>query len=84
MTQAALFKDLLLESQHFRLYSHKTFANGVYGVRFLMGSPRMEGLDDVARVTRNVCNMSQGLVELVPDGGAMLVGAYTRSLFGST
>ena len=52
--QAKIFKELLLASRHFRLYTHKNQTAGC-GVRFLMGSPRMEGLDDVARVTRSVC-----------------------------
>jgi hypothetical protein len=39
LAQATLFKELLLASQHFRLYSQKTISegvDGVYGVRFLM------------------------------------------------
>mmetsp|Transcript_3109 Transcript_3109/g.7183 ORF Transcript_3109/g.7183 Transcript_3109/m.7183 type:complete len:793 (+) Transcript_3109:425-2803(+) len=79
LAQATLFKEMLLASQHFRLYSHKTFEDGVYGVRFLMGSPRMEGLDDVQRVTRYVCEHQddyhagkEGLLHLVPDAGMMV------------
>ena len=44
----------------------------MYGVRFLMGSPRMEGLDDVDRVTKCVCERDQGLLELVPESGMMV------------
>lgn len=72
LAQATIFKELLLASQHFRLYSQKTLAEGVYGVRFLMGSPRMEGLDDVDRVTKCVCERDQGLLELVPESGMMV------------
>lgn len=72
LAQATIFKELLLASQHFRLYSQKTIGDGVYGVRFLMGSPRMEGLDDVDRVTKCVCERDQGLLELVPESGMMV------------
>uniref|UniRef100_A0A7S0X7B6 Pyridoxal phosphate-dependent transferase n=1 Tax=Mantoniella antarctica TaxID=81844 RepID=A0A7S0X7B6_9CHLO len=75
LAQAAIFKALLLASQHFRLYSQKTISDdndGAYGVRFLMGSPRMEGLDDVDRVTKCVCDRDHGLLELVPESGMMV------------
>ena len=74
LTQATIFKELLLASKHFRLYSQKTHGDGdVYGVRFLMGSPRMEGLDDVFRVTRCVAERDEGLMNLVPDSSGMMV-----------
>ena len=74
LTQATIFKELLLASKHFRLYSQKIHGDGdVYGVRFLMGSPRMEGLDDVFRVTRCVAERDEGLMNLVPDSSGMMV-----------
>ena len=73
--QAKIFKELLLASQHFRLYTHVNQTAGC-GVRFLMGSPRMEGLDDVARVTRSVCESlieDEALeVSLVPESGMLM------------
>ena len=73
--QAKIFKELLLASQHFRLYTHINQTAGC-GVRFLMGSPRMEGLDDVARVTRSVCESlieDEALeVSLVPESGMLM------------
>ena len=73
--QAKIFKELLVASQHFRLFAHKNNRDGC-GVRFLMGSPRMEGLDDVARVTRNVCdallNHEEVDVSLIPESGMMM------------
>ena len=73
--QAKIFKELLLASRHFRLYTHKNQTAGC-GVRFLMGSPRMEGLDDVARVTRSVCESliddKQLDVRLVPESGMLM------------
>ena len=38
-----------------------------------MGSPRMEGLDDVFRVTRCVAERDEGLMNLVPDSSGMMV-----------
>ena len=75
LAQATIFKELLLASQHFRLYSQKTHnvEEGVYGVRFFMGSPRMEGLDDVDHVTKRVVEKNEwGLLELVPESGMMM------------
>ena len=73
--QAKIFKELLLASRHFRLYTHINQTAGC-GVRFLMGSPRMEGLDDVARVTRSVCESlieDEALeVSLVPESGMLM------------
>ena len=74
--QAKIFKELLLASQHFRLYTHINQTAGC-GVRFLMGSPRMEGLDDVQRVTRSVCEAlidDDSLVDvrLVPENGMLM------------
>ena len=73
--QAKIFKELLLASQHFRLYTHINQTAGC-GVRFLMGSPRMEGLDDVARFTRSVCESlieDEALeVSLVPESGMLM------------
>ena len=73
--QAKIFKELLLASRNFRLYTHKNQTAGC-GVRFLMGSPRMEGLDDVARVTRSVCEHlidDEALdVRLVPESGMLM------------
>jgi hypothetical protein len=39
---------------------------------YVKGSPRMEGLDDVDRVTKCVCERDQGLLELVPEAGMMV------------
>jgi len=73
--QAQVFKELLLASQHFRLYTHINSVAGC-GVRFLMGSPRMEGLDDVERVTRAVCESlvenDDLRVQLVPESGILM------------
>ena len=70
--QANVFKELLLASPHFRLYSQRDAGDGNHGVRFLMGSPRMEGLDDVARVTMCVCDRDQEFISLVPEAGMMM------------
>jgi hypothetical protein len=73
--QVKIFKELLVASQHFRLFGHKNLRDGC-AVQFLMGSPRMEGLDDVARVTRNVCDVLVADetvdVRLVPESGMMM------------
>ena len=65
--QGQLFKKLLLESPHFRVYSYNVLPNGEHSVKFLMGSPRMDSLDDVARVTTVVANADEGLINLVPE-----------------
>jgi hypothetical protein len=75
---------------HFRLYSQRDLGNGRYAVRFLMGSPRMEGLDDVQRVTSAVCDTcgplcDEGLMSLVPDSecGMSVAEIQVRSIHWS-
>jgi len=65
--QGQLFKKLLLESPHFRVYSYNVLSTGEHSVKFLMGSPRMDSLDDVARVTTVVAKADEGLINLVPE-----------------
>jgi hypothetical protein len=67
LAQGQMFKQFLLDSPHFRVYSYNVLPNGEHSVKFLMGSPRMEGLDDVARVTTIVANADEGLINLVPE-----------------
>jgi len=67
LAQGQMFKEFLLESPHFRVYSYNVLPTGEHSVKFLMGSPRMEGLDDVARVTTVVANADEGLINLVPE-----------------
>ena len=65
--QGQVFKELLLESPHFRVYSYNVLPSGEHSVKFLMGSPRMDSLDDVSRVTTVVANADEGLINLVPE-----------------
>lgn len=65
--QGQLFKDLLLDSPHFRVYSYNALQSGEHAVKFLMGSPRMDSLDDVSRVTTAVADADEGLINLVPE-----------------
>ena len=62
--QGQVFKELLLESPHFRVYSYNVLPSGEHSVKFLMGSPRMDSLDDVSRVTTVVANADEGLINL--------------------
>ena len=82
LAQAEAFKELLLASQHFRVFSASEALDadgtptGRHSVRFVMGSPRMEGLDDVERVTRAVCEMDFEFISHVPEysSGMMVAG----------
>ena len=77
--QGQVFKELLLESPHFRVYSYNVLPSGEHSVKFLMGSPRMDSLDDVSRVTTVVANADEGLINLVPEtnGSGFVAGGPT-------
>jgi len=87
LAQAEAFKELLLASQHFRVFSASEALDadgaptGRHSVRFVMGSPRMEGLDDVERVTRAVCEMDFEFISHVPEySSGMMVAEMTFPL----
>ena len=65
--QGQLFKEMLLDSPHFRVYSYNVLPSGEHSVKFLMGSPRMDSLDDVSRVTTVVADAGERLINLVPE-----------------
>ena len=65
--QGQLFKEMLLDSPHFRVYSYNVLPSGEHSVKFLMGSPRMDSLDDVSRVTTVVADAGERFINLVPE-----------------